>query len=367
MTSDIIPGSISRKQSCPSSPEIGILNIHSAVLRSSTGASVTTNAISLLSTVENVPEKQEDLDASEEDNFYLPPPSNPTHKVLQLSAHKKQAQTVWVALLQRDLDVGQRRKVLSILPDQVAPWFVKPEMLLDFLTDSFNTGGAMSLMALSGLFFLMKQKNLDYPHFYPKLYSMLDANLLHSKHRSRFFRLLDTFLSSSHLPATMVASFIKRMARLALSAPPSAIVVVVPWIYNLLRGHPTCTFMIHRKGMDEDFEDGRYCDPFDMTEPDPTVTNAIESSLWEIQMLRSHYHPNVATICNIIAEQFTKQVYNLEDFLDHSYASMLDAELDKDIKKPPEIEFQIPKRIFLRQGPALGVEDRMLTKLWDFD
>lgn len=37
----------------------------------------------------------------------------------------------------------------------------------------------------------------DYPDFYTKLYRLLDANLLHVRYRSRFLRLLDTFLAST--------------------------------------------------------------------------------------------------------------------------------------------------------------------------
>jgi U3 small nucleolar RNA-associated protein 19 len=59
-----------------------------------------------------------------------------------------------------------------------------------------------------------------------------------------------------------------------------------------------------------------------MLEPDPMRTRALESSLWEIETLQSHYHPNVATLAKIISEQFTKQQYNLEDFLDHSYGTV---------------------------------------------
>lgn len=39
----------------------------------------------------------------------------------------------------------------------------------------------------------------DYPDFYKKLYSLLDRNLLHMKYRSRFFRLLELFLSSGYV------------------------------------------------------------------------------------------------------------------------------------------------------------------------
>jgi U3 small nucleolar RNA-associated protein 19 len=63
-------------------------------------------------------------------------------------------------------------------------------------------------------------------------------------------------------------------------------------------------------------------DPFDPNETDPMQTDAIESSLWEVTQLQSHYHPNVSTIAKILSEQFTKQSYNIEDFLDHSYATV---------------------------------------------
>ena len=53
-------------------------------------------------------------------------------------------------------------------------------------------------------------------------------------------------------------------------------------------------------------------DPFDTEEEDPMETDAISSSLWELVMLQSHYHPNVATLAKIISEQFTKYAYNLE-------------------------------------------------------
>jgi U3 small nucleolar RNA-associated protein 19 len=248
------------------------------------------------------------------------------------------------------LSKEQRKSILHNFSHQIAPWFQQPEILSDFLTDSYNVGGATSLLALSGIYYLISEKNLDYPSFYLKLYSLLDEGLLHSKHRSRFFRLLDTFMSSSHLPANLVASFIKRLSRLALHGPPAGVVVVIPWVYNMFKRHPACTFMMHREIRDpvlqEELEEEGMDDPFDMEELDPLLTNAIDSSVWELEALQSHYHPNVATLAKIISEQFTKRAYNLEDFLDHSYTALLDVELDRDLKKEPEVEFEIPKRIF---------------------
>ncbi|KAF3067474.1 hypothetical protein GL218_08652 [Daldinia childiae] len=319
----------------------------------------------LLSFFEDVPTSTEEMG-----EFYIDAPRKKSHPVASLNQQKKQAQEAWVALLDLGLNREQRKKVLQIMTKSIVPWFTKPELLMDFLTDSYNSGGAISLLALSGVFYLIQERNLDYPSFYRKLYSLLDANILHSKHRSRFFRLLDTFLSSTHLPAVLVASFIKRITRLCLSAPPAAIVVVIPWIYNLFKKHPLCTFMMHRVPRSpeekEALENEGMADPFIADEEDPMETCAIDSCLWEVVQLQSHYHPNVATIAKIVSEQFTKQSYNLEDFLDHSYSSLLDAELSKQVKKAPVVEFMIPKKVFLPQDLDSGVEDNLLAKLWDF-
>jgi U3 small nucleolar RNA-associated protein 19 len=300
------------------------------------------NCLSLLSTLDTVPTSQSDIQ-----NFYTQ--SKGKAPIPSLRAYKEKAQEAWLATMRVGLSKDQRKTILSSFSHQIAPWFQQPEMLMDFLTDSYNVGGATSLLALSGLYYLISEKNLDYPSFYLKLYSLLDEGLLHSKHRSRFFRLLDTFMSSTHLPAALVASFIKRLSRLALHGPPAGIVVVIPWVYNMFKRHPACTFMMHRALTPQqtlDLEANGMEDPFYMSEPDPVLTNAIDSSVWELEALQTHYHPNVATLAKIISEQFTKRSYNLEDFLDHSYTGLLDAELQRELKKDPEVEFEIPKRIF---------------------
>jgi U3 small nucleolar RNA-associated protein 19 len=275
--------------------------------------------MSLLSTLGEVPKSSGDID-----NFYIE--AQAKSPVPSLQAYKEKAQKAWLAAMRSGLDKEQRKSILTTFSYQIAPWFQQPEMLMDFLTDSYNVGGATSLLALSGLYYLISEKNLDYPSFYLKLYSLLDESLMHSKHRSRFFRLLDTFMSSTHLPAALVASFIKRLARLALHGPPAGIVVVVPWIYNMFKRHPACTYMMHREIRDpvtkKRLEEEGMDDPFDMDELDPMLTNAIDSSVWELEALQSHYHPNVATLAKIISEQFTKRSYHLEDFLDHSYTAV---------------------------------------------
>ncbi|KAL5596940.1 hypothetical protein BROUX41_006385 [Berkeleyomyces rouxiae] len=322
-------------------------------------------AFELLSGIDGVPDSNNELE-----DFYVEKPKAKSHALFSIIQHKRQAQDAWLAIMAHGSTKDRRKKILNALVETIAPWFLKPELLADFLTDCYDMGGATSLLALSGVFYLIEHRNLDYPSFYTKLYSLLDRDIMHSKHRSKFLRLMNTFLSSSHLPAALVASFIKRFSRLALSAPPSAVVFVVPWVYNMFRAHPLCTFLLHREIRDAELkkmiEDEGFKDPFNPDEKDPMETGAIDSCLWELVQLQSHYHPNVATITKIISEQFTKQAYNLEDFLDHSYSSLLEAEMGKDIKKPPVVEFQIPKRIFLPQDADSGMADSLAVKLWEF-
>lgn len=246
---------------------------------------------------------------------------------------------------------------------------------MDFFTDCLtptapNTSPDLSLAvpALQGLFQLMISRNLDYPLFYPRLYSLLDSSILHSKHRSRLLRHLDIFLApTNHIPAATIASFIKRLSRLALFAPPAAIIAIVPFIYNLLQSHPTCTFLLHRNPYPPYTKSKENLgeDPYDVDEQDPQATNAVDSSLWELHTLQDHYNPTVSSICRIISEQFTKHQYHLEDFLDHGYVTMLESELKKDGKKEPVVEWKIPKKLFEKED---GHDEKdALLDIWSFD
>ncbi|KAI8062545.1 hypothetical protein BC940DRAFT_244156, partial [Gongronella butleri] len=61
-----------------------------------------------------------------------------------------------------------------------------------------------------------------------------------------FFFFFFFFFLPRYLPANLIAAFIKRLARLSLTAPPAACVIIIPEIYNLLKRHPTCMQLIHR-------------------------------------------------------------------------------------------------------------------------
>ena len=266
----------------------------------------------------------------------------------------------WLYILGGELTVQQYKTILLITHKRIVPHFLAPTKLMDFLTAAYNLqmtndqdgSGVIPLLALNGLFELMKSFNLEYPNFYEKLYQLLTPSLMHVKYRPRFFRLMELFLSSTHLSAHLVASFIKRLARLSLSAPPGAIVSIFPFIYNLLKKHPNCMVMIHNPKYLSDPFDGperrqelrtlraQYVDPFDMSEPNPELTHALDSSLWELQTLANHYHPNVAALGRIFSQPFRKLHYNMEDFLDWSYDSLLKAEATRKLKVLPTLEFE---------------------------
>ncbi|KDN41975.1 CBF-domain-containing protein [Tilletiaria anomala UBC 951] len=291
-----------------------------------------------------------------------------------------------------EISLAQTHEVLLRLHIQILPHLVKPNMLLDWLVDCVDAGGATSLLALNGLFTLMIHHNLDYPAFYTKLYALLGSaesdgvaeasvsvkttpSVLHMRYRSRFLRLLETFLSSTHLPSALVASFAKRLSRLALRAPPAAAVTLVPFIWSLLKRHPQCMQLIHRDFSASStlgvgvaggsaIEIDRFsagpagvADPFDPRKTDPTATHAIESSLWELASFgaslaaaqnagrdplavqglggQSHWLHSVTTLSRILAEPFTRERYDLEDFLDITYGTLFDTETAP-ILKPNE-------------------------------
>ena len=238
---------------------------------------------------------------------------------------RREAEAAWKLGLKSELSIPQRKLVLSLVSTKVIPCFTQSELLMDFLIDSFDAGGSLSLMALSGIFLLIQQKNLDYPQFYRRVYSLLDSNCLHTKHRAHLLRLIDTFMASTHLPAVLVASFAKRLSTLCLHSNALGIIAVVPWIYNILKGHPACTVMVHKpiqQGKNAVGKGSPGDDPFSPNEPEPMMTKAIFSSLWEIETLQAHFDPQVSTIAKILSQQFTKPVYKLEDFNKHNYSEV---------------------------------------------
>lgn len=114
-----------------------------------------------------------------------------------------------------------------------------------------------------------------------------------ARHRKTFLQLLDIFLASSLVPAYSVAAFIKRFAQMALTAPPHGAVTCLTFIHNLIRRHPSCMCLLHRPTPSERAPSSEGVDVYDARQEDPGASRAIESSLWELDLLRSHYNCQV--------------------------------------------------------------------------
>ncbi|KAF8621393.1 hypothetical protein AX15_007846 [Amanita polypyramis BW_CC] len=262
-----------------------------------------------------------------------------------LASHRAVFTRAWLTLLPRlaiKNDAAASKaltlRALNVMHRGVLPHLTRAVLVMDWVGSCVDYGGVVGLLAFNALFILMKDYNLDYPSFYTHLYAFLDRDVLHLKHRARFFRMTELFLSSSHLPATILASFVKRLSRLSLSAPPAAIIMIIPFTYNILKRHPALMVMVHRTEEDGDFNDSFLSD-----EPNPLLTQALSSSLWELYSHRSHYHSTVSSLAKILSEAFTKPGYAMEDFLDHTYHTLFDAEASRKIKKEPALAIDIDK------------------------
>lgn len=138
------------------------------------------------------------------------------------------------------------KRVLVNLHQTIIPHLSSPLLLSDFLTDSYNIGGYISILSLNSLFILISKFNLNYPSFYPKLYALLQPHIFHMKYRVRFLQLLSLFLTSSYLPNYLITSFIKKLARLSLVISPACAIYCLAIIFNLLRRHPIARPLINR-------------------------------------------------------------------------------------------------------------------------
>eukprot|EP00850_Spirogloea_muscicola_P011130 SM000068S20562 [mRNA] locus=s68:158858:163752:- [translate_table: standard] len=323
------------------------------------------------------------------------PGAAPQPKWAGSKSQRKAFNDAWLAFLRLPLPPDTYKQVLGRLASDVIPHMTSPVLLSDFLTDSYERGGATSVMALASLFLLITQHGLEYPGYYAKLYALLDHAVFLVRHRARFFewadlrsfawccgrnQLVDASLKSTHLPAYLAAAFAKKLARLALHAPPQGALVVIALVHNLLRRHPAINTLVHRPealplprqaseaASAEAQRPG--VDPFRMTEADPARCDAQSSSLWEMETLRQHYCPSVARFMECLETDLTQRSRTAEvavsDFAAESYASMITEHVKKRLKKvplnfyssAPSTLFPVPKSAARTdEGPFAG---------WDF-
>ncbi|KAL4302954.1 hypothetical protein GQ457_10G019350 [Hibiscus cannabinus] len=263
----------------------------------------------------------------------------------------------WISFLRLPIPIDVYKEVLVTLHQAVIPYLSNPIILCDFLTRSYDIGGVVSVMALSSLFILMTQHGLEYPNFYEKLYALLTPSIFMAKHRAKFFQLLDSCLKSPLLPAYLAAAFAKKLSRLLVSVPPSGALVIIALIHNLLRRHPSINCLVHKEDGDESPEDRSKAedmankandsgsdkrpgiDHFNSEESNPMKSNAMRSSLWEIDTLRHHYCPPVSRFVLSLENDLTVRSktteMDIKDFSSGSYATIFGDEIRHRVKQVP--------------------------------
>ncbi|XP_020282508.1 nucleolar complex protein 4 homolog isoform X2 [Pseudomyrmex gracilis] len=214
--------------------------------------------------------------------------------------------------------------------------------------------GSISVLALQGVFILVTKHNLEYPNIFTKLYSMFEPEIFHTKYKARLFYLSDLFLSSTHLPETLVAAFAKRLARLTLVAPPEDILIILLFVGNLLLRHPGLKRLIdHPQGGEvTSYATMGAGDPFLMEERDPLLSNAMLSSLWEIRALQQHILPSVASAAQFIREPLPSVEYDMASALERNSGYIFDRELKSKVKDIM-LTFERPTSMALLKGEKL--------------
>ncbi|GAB2219286.1 hypothetical protein Droror1_Dr00006921 [Drosera rotundifolia] len=294
----------------------------------------------------------------------------------------------WLSFLRLPLPIDLYKEVLGNLHLAVVSHLSNPVMLCDFLTRSYDIGGVISVMALSSLFILMTQYGLEYSNFYEKLYALLAPSIFMAKHRSKFFQLLDSCLKSPLLPAYLAAAFTKKLSRLALSVPPSGALIIIALVHNLLRRHPSINCLVHRESAEDKISEEKVVgdkeistadvnaskeeqgiDLFRDEECNPLKSNAMRSSLWEIDTLRHHYSPAVSRFVSSLEIDLTVRAKTSEvaikDFSSASYATIFADEMRRRVKQVPVAfhkviptslfsESDFPGWSFKRKGEANG-------------
>ncbi|CAH2267677.1 jg15697 [Pararge aegeria aegeria] len=141
-------------------------------------------------------------------------------------------------------DSRTHRRALLLLVERLMPLLNKPHLATDMLCDSLDAGGPISMLALQGVLELVRRHNIEYPDLYDRLYAMFEPEMFATRYKKRLLHLADIFLSSTHLPESLVAAFAKRLARLALVACPEDAGGLLQLVANLLLRHPALKRMI---------------------------------------------------------------------------------------------------------------------------
>ncbi|EFO88233.1 hypothetical protein CRE_07761 [Caenorhabditis remanei] len=208
---------------------------------------------------------------------------------------------VWMAVMNGQISDKLTLKLIPYITENVISNLKTPFKSADFFFKMFDKSDYHGILSLGAIFRLISQHNFEYPKFYDKVYSLTNPALLYMSQKESILTLLDSFLSSTHIPTYIVASFLKRLSRCLLLAPIDAQEPILGLIRNLVIRHPNCSELVHRK-----LPLTLYDDPYDNEETDLHKTRALESSLWEMKLLQCHWNQSVRKRAHFVDKTLQK-------------------------------------------------------------
>ena len=237
------------------------------------------------------------------------------HPLVDSKNRKALFSKVWLTLLRQEHVTPEAyRRILSLLHKKVMPLMTSPQLLLDFIVRILDSDDHVcATLALNSLFILIKEHNLVYPDFWKRLETLLSTQSMYLSHRSRFLRLLETFLQADFIASNYLESLLYRISRVSVFSPPAASLVLLGLTHHVLREHPSLQTLMH----------------IDTTKYHHQETQEIiKKQLFSIPTLQEHIVPLVTRTAGIFKDPITKHV-DLEEFLDITYHDLFEMYIKK--------------------------------------
>ncbi len=246
---------------------------------------------------------------------------------------------------------------------------ILPEYILK-IYKSERRDNNIKILSLSCLFILITRYNFIFENYYETLYDSLHIEgILSSSNSKRLFTIMYQSLKQPSVARSIVCSFIKKMARVALISSSETCMRIVVFIEHIFHYHHKSLSLLYRKrkvkstGTDseikmnsfplsnkllshkrrketevekdqadnenershieeESFDDeithqAKY-DLFNANEKNPNYTNATKSCLWELYTLNKHFNYKVRERVNKLSKKFIKKDLFIDQILNIS-------------------------------------------------
>ena len=243
-------------------------------------------------------------------------------------------QTVIIKLISKQRSYNFLKKFLLQVTKNIAVNMENPLYLSDFLTSCLDHESQLDVQILSlrAIFILLEKHGLDYPNYYKRLYGLIlpqyksdrvisvFTSIAHEE-KVRFLRLLDLSLRSAKIPSKVIAAFIKRLCRVMMTygccLTQSDKMYVISFIANMIKRHPRCVRLIHRKKKLYKESQSFETDPFKHEEVDPSKSKALKSSLWELEtLIKTEFDESVRNYCKLFKGDISRKTsfFKCEEF-----------------------------------------------------